>query len=303
MSKDVQKLLDRVGRQQEELRALSFIAPALKGDQVAVRLPRPSESEQGETVPRSTRGKKARGGAGLVCRFQVDPSDFSGWGVFKAEDGTVARLERAAGLAEIERYLRDLPQHRLLLAEEPGTGGPWWGVPATEDQRLEPEGLYPVGLVENVALFDACLARFDGARFWFEGLDTSRDPALPAYLRDRLSLRRTTDELARPGLGRRELRAYGHALEVAETREALTQRGRLIKALGHPGARLTEFSEHGDEVTVRYAMNGSEHTVRVRRNDLTVVSAGICLAGRDRDFDLTSLVSVLQESIREYDEY
>jgi hypothetical protein len=277
MKEDVKKLLARVGQQEETLRQSPFIAPVTAGDRVAVRLP----------------------GSGLIARFRVEPADFTGWGVFQAADGNVARFERAAKLSEIERYLHDLPQFRFILAEEPEAPGAWWGVPATEDHRLDVEGIYPLLLVENVALFDPCLARFDGSRFWLEGLDTARDPALAAYLRESLSLGTPVGDLDRPGLGTRERRAYRHGLDVAVERGALSERARLIRALGHPGARLTEFSEQGSEVTVRYTMNGSEHTVRVRRDDLSVVSAGICLAGRDRDFDLASLVSVLEEAVRE----
>lgn len=36
------------------------------------------------------------------------------------------------------------------------------------------------------------------------------------------------------------------------------------------------------------------HTSAIAKADLTVVSSGICLSGRDRDFDLQSLVGVIE---------
>jgi hypothetical protein len=41
---------------------------------------------------------------------------------------------------------------------------------------------------------------------------------------------------------------------------------------------------------------GLRHTSAVTKTDLTVVSSGICLSGRDRDFDLLSLVGVVEGS-------
>ena len=75
-----------------------------------------------------------------------------------------------------------------------------------------------------------------------------------------------------------------HALEKADaTLHSFSE----IPATNHaPGYLVVEWSEQGR--TRRY-----RSTIDPR---MTVVSSGICLSGRDRDFDLTSLVSVMTDS-------
>jgi hypothetical protein len=68
--------------------------------------------------------------------------------------------------------------------------------------------------------------------------------------------------------------------------------------LAHAGADLRDFADRGDVYRVTYTVDGRRHTSVVNKNDLTVQSAGVCLSGGDRAFDLHSLVGVLREGER-----
>jgi hypothetical protein len=75
---------------------------------------------------------------------------------------------------------------------------------------------------------------------------------------------------------------------------------RLRHALAKADAVLHSFSEtpsnHGSQgnVVVEWSEQGQRYRYRSTVDlYLNVVSSGICLSGRDRDFDLTSLVKVM----------
>jgi hypothetical protein len=81
---------------------------------------------------------------------------------------------------------------------------------------------------------------------------------------------------------------------------AMSLEQRLRRALSRADAELHGFSEapardgEPPHLVVEWSRQGERYRYRsvVARN-LTVIASGICLSGRDDDFDLTSLVSVM----------
>lgn len=71
--------------------------------------------------------------------------------------------------------------------------------------------------------------------------------------------------------------------------------GRLRDALHMGGGELREFRDRGDFWQVEWTTrDGERHTSAISKGDLTVISSGICLSGYDRNFDLQSLVGVIE---------
>jgi len=88
---------------------------------------------------------------------------------------------------------------------------------------------------------------------------------------------------------------------AAERREEMrrTIRGRIQLALEETGARLIRHTNRRNLVDVSWESQGGDtyHSV-LEIDTLNVVSAGLCLAGGDAAFDLTSLVGVVHEGER-----
>lgn len=262
-------LINRLAAAEARFRAGEFLAPAVAGGRVAVRV------------------------AGVVCRYAA-PKQFRGWGVFRP-DGQRAKFVRHATLAERQRYLYVFPRRPMVLVRPAGLD--WLGWPAHQaDARFGPPALVPVRLAEDVQPFDHVEARFDGVQAWFDRPDDRSDPAAAAYFRDALREMTAPEQVHRPRLTLEDRTVYHFAFDAR--REALRDKteDRLRDALTHAGAELRGYVERDDGYRVDFAVGGQRHVSVVNKADLTVQLAGICLDGADRHFDLSSLVGVLREA-------
>ena len=284
--KRVDQLINRLAAKEERFLECEFLAPAVESGTVRVRI------------------------AGVVCELRMRATEFRGFGVFRPSSFNEAELVRPATLAERKKYLELFPVVRLILHRRVGEA--WTALPAHRgDARFQIDGTVPVELVDEAQLFDVVQARFDGGSFWFDSLEGRGDPARAAYLRASLEERVDPEALKRPGLTAEERVAYAlNYFEAALSEEAgrgrddrERERGdpvarRLRDSLAHAGARFLDYLERRDSYRVRYILDGHSHVSTVSREDLTIQSAGICLSGTDREFDLESLVGVIREGRR-----
>ena len=274
-SKPINDALNRLVEAEEKFLASEFLAPAIRGGQVQMRI------------------------AGVICRLKIQPTDFEGFGVFRPKSHAEAQLVRPARLAERQRYLELFPIVRLIVAGR--QDDMWLAIPAHRgDTRFQMEGMVPVRLVEEAQLFEVIQARFDGSQFWYAGSDPRWDPAMAAYLRQALEKMVTPDKLDRPGLTAEERQAYASnywpRYETSEEARRSREENRLRQALEHAGAELRDYVERRDVYTITYEVDGQRHVSAISKNDLSVQVAGICLSGEDQKFDLQSLVGVIREA-------
>lgn len=267
--------IDRLAAEEEQFLSRQFLAPVLAGHPVRVRV------------------------AGVVCRLQIEPRDFRGFGIFQPLSFEAARLVGAAQLAERRRYLALFPQVRLILCKPDGSE--WLALPAHRgDRRFQIEGLVPVRFVDEAEQFEIVRSRFDGGNFWFEEVDPAGNAARAAYLRQSLLTLVAPNQLERRGLTPEERAAYTINYCVNEEARKRTAaelaRDRLRQALGHAGAELVDFHERADAFRVTFRVGDQKYVSAVEKDGLSVQVAGICLSGRDNEFDLASLVGVIREA-------
>ncbi|MEM7248261.1 MAG: hypothetical protein AAF533_23205 [Acidobacteriota bacterium] len=104
--------------------------------------------------------------------------------------------------------------------------------------------------------------------------------------------RRRQDEARRHDRERRRRQA-----EIPPPRPGSAGARRLEDALALAGGALIGCRDHGGHWVVEWqGRDGQRHHSAVSKDSLTVVSAGLCLSGQDRDFDLQSLVSVVERA-------
>lgn len=293
---DIRRLIKTLAAREEAWRrGVQFLAPCVGGGQVRVSLD------------------------GLVQTFRTRPRDFEGWGVFEAFDERTARVACEATLAQVANYLQLLRPLRVRLVAR-FRGRTWTAYPACVEESRRRFGLageLRVHLVSEGARFEGVLAYTDGRNWLCGELDRRADAREAEHLRELLRQGIEPHRVNSKGLTPETRAAYALATDsapafrhVRRRREAeragqrtaqLTER-RLRAALALGGGALVSYTDEGENcwrVTWR-TRAGEEHVSTVGRGDLTIVSAGICLSGRDADFDLQSLVGVVENGWEDY---
>ena len=290
----IDTILRIVAEQEKQFRRATFLAPCVRGGRVRAQV------------------------AGLVQTFRTLPADFEGWAIFRARDTGLAEVVSEAPAMRVAEYLGLFPALRMHLVCSL-SGQTWLAYPANESDAVRrgftarPQAVH---LVTESALFETVIARSVGG-WWFEEVDRRADPMLADGLRQAFRRVVTPEDLRLPGLTPEMRTAYGLAAQRStefarfyddqrrtlqnKDRVQSTRQGseidasRLREALRLGGGELRDFRDRGEFWQVDWTTgDGHHHTSAISRRDLTVLSAGICLSDRDEDFDLQSLVGVVE---------
>ena len=276
MNERIKNLLNRLSDAEELLQTSTFIAPCLRNSKIRTRVNR------------------------LIYIFATRPIDFEGWGIFLPTSAVEADLLEEAELPKVLRYLKLFKPIRVRLAIQLQVQT-WLAYPINESDAKQRFGrVQPIviHLANDGSQFESVVARFDGQAFWFECIDRNADPQVATTLKNELRKETPAQKLRFRTLTPEMRAAYELAFQrTAEYRRKVKQRRdeeRLKNALEIGGGILNEFTDRRDHWTVEWTSRTGERNIStIQKRDLTVVSSGICLSGRDRDFDLSSLVGVI----------
>lgn len=271
----LQDLLRSIAHQESNLPP--FLAPCLKSSKIRTRI------------------------QGMVYTFTPQEQDFEGWGIFQAVDTKMATLTETAELWQVDAYFKNSPTLRVRLSHRL-KNQTWLAYPVNESdmrQRFGTAKPIALHLVTEGNAFDVMVARSVGTVFYFEAIDRLSDPIAAEQLQNQFANHTPVEQLAFSGLTPEMRSAYHLASQQTPGFAFKQDENRLRSALQTGGGSLDRFSDKGDFWTVEWRTgDGEEHTSAISKKDLTVMNAGICLDDLDEDFDLQSLVGVVEQ--REY---
>ncbi len=277
---DIRKLLNQIAEQEAQLSKTQFLAPCVYKGFVRTKV------------------------SGIIYTFTPKPRNFEGWGIFQpvtihsqSQGTSIAELVDEPSLPQLAEYLKLLLPFRLRLAYSL-QGKTWLAYPINESdakQRISHVKPVAVHLVTEGVAFECAIARYDGRTFFFEELDRRADPIVAENLRQAFKKQTPIEELRFKGITPEMRTAYDLATQRIANWQQKRDEKRLAAALKQGGGNLEKFSKRTDHWLVEWTTaDGLRHTSAISKNDLTVISSGICLSGRDRDFDLQSLVGVME---------
>lgn len=272
----IDKILDKLSLQEKNFLSKEIFAPYVNGgNKIRVRID------------------------GVVYQLKAPKFKKDGFGVFKAINSNKVKFVREAESFEIDQYLQLLPRVDAILIFKSNR---WLATPSNKSdfkKRFGRDGLFSVLVADNVEILDTVQVRFDGSCFWFDSAKIIKDMDKREDLRQRIIKGNysMTKEL-KYGLSPEEDEAFNLACQFHKEANMSDLEKRLTNEFGRYDATMERFVERGSNVEVQWRDNISHQAITsvFNKEDLSVVTAGICLSGGDKKFDLQSMVGVFREA-------
>lgn len=239
---------------------------------------------QREVVAPVVPGGKIRVGMG---KFRMDcPAnpDFRGWGVFRILPTYSARLVREAEPWEKAEYASKFPSMALTLLQQLQEGS-WQAF------HQPTKDFFIICLVEGQAIFDEVIAANDGMHCWFVSGKRDNNHNKTLALRESLAGFIEPGSLSIPRLSARDVLLYRLALALNQGEEKDLEKLKIRSAIEMGGGQLMSYTRQAGGFAIKW-IKGRRTFDSFIAPDLSVLSAGYCLSGRDREQDLTTLASL-----------
>ena len=272
---DIRKILNQLAAQEGKLLDTQFLAPCVNGGRVRTRI------------------------GGMTYTFKPQPRNFEGWGIFQPVNEKIATVFDEPNLPQLAEYLELLVPIRLQLAYVL-QGQTWLAYPVNESDVKQRTGFakpVPVHLVSEGSQFEPIVARWDGHFWWFQEIDRRADPMASEELRAALKKLTFPEKVHFKGMTPEMRTVYELVTgNLKDFDPKVQDKRRLERALKMGGGELQNFRACDDYWVVEWTSGtGERHSSAIAKNDLTVMSSGICLSGEDMKFDLQSLVGVVED--------
>jgi hypothetical protein len=163
------------------------------------------------------------------------------------------------------------------------------------------EQMLPIYLFDDTVMdFDKVICRYDGLSLWYHQIDQSNDFSKPTYLREQLLKSNNPENLKFSGLTIEEKIAYTLKLSIDKNFVINRKKEKLKQDVEYAGGKFIKFIEKNDYFIVTYDVDGQIYESTVNKNEHhSVITAGICLSGKDNKYDLKSLITVMREGQNE----
>ena len=272
-------LLNRIIDAENDFKKSQFISPVIPGASVQVRI------------------------HGLVYELNVSDKNYKGWAILKATDDKTAKVVGEPDIDVVKKYLGLFPAIRMVVIGKPDE---YVAMPVDMNNKL---GITQSGVInlcdDEPQQFDYILARYNGV-FWYDDIDTNRDPTIAEEMRQALDGSVATSNLKIKGMSNVDKIVYGFAydLKVKEQERIANERRKKLlsdkKAMIHnsvelSGGKVNRIDSISDYYSIKWELDGEEQNIiTVNRKSMRIQSAGVCIENAGENFDLKSLVSAIK---------